>query len=626
MQLYDPQRAQTVKFKGQDRAWHTFLTAQVARAAELKKDGGRGLRFLMEPSTSPLLGALRERLRAEFPEAKFTSYSSLAASGWQEASETAFAAQAEARHDLREADVIASLDHDLLAALPGTLHHQRAFADRRDPKAGEMNRLYSIESALTPTGASADHRLALKPSEMTPFALGLLGRVARFSKSPQLERFANLNPALPAPQGKFADALAADLVRAAGKSLVTVGERQPAAVHLVAIAINLGLGNGARTVRYTRSLLHDPDNGPKALAALAAEIKAGRVDTLVITAHNPVYGAPADLEFGALLAKVPNAIYLGYYEDETAAQTGWFVPLAHNLESWGDGLAHDGTVTFQQPLIAPLFNGVTQAELLASFFGDADQGSYGLLRASWDSRATALGLGERVPQAVWEKWISDGYILGTAQADELPADFVAIQNALPVNPSAATGLEAYFVADYKIWDGRFGNNAWLQELPDPVTKLTWENSALLSPATARKLNLNQNDLIDIRVGGAEQAGGRAVRAPVFIQPGQAADTLHLILGYGRTATAEQLSFERGYNATKIRTANTFWSTGGVEIFPVLDHTHELAQTQEHHSTGRRRDPPLDRAAGHPRRGGSGQARGDQGQRRPARHSVRSARV
>ncbi len=576
LQLYDPQRANTLKYKGQDRAFHAFLVEQLAHSATLKANGGETLRFLMEPSTSPTLSALRERLRTDFPKAKFASYSSLSAEGWHEASEAAFGAQAEARLDLRDADIIVSLDSDFLAGLPGTLTHQLAFANRRDPKAGEMNRLYVVEPGMSPTGGMADHRLAARPSEMTAIALGLLGRVARFSKAADLARFAGLNSTLSAPQAKFLDVLAADLVRAAGKSIVMVGDRQPAAVQLAAIAINTALGNTGKTVRYNKSILLDPNDGPKGLAELVAEIKAGKVDTLVITANNPVYSAPAELEFGKLLKTVPNAIYLGYYDDETAACANWFVPLAHDLESWGDGLAVDGTATFQQPLISPLFNGVTAAELLASLVGEGDHGSYALVRGAWDARATALGLGDAIPASKWEQWISDGFAAGTAHEDVLSANWEQLAKSIPANaPAAVSGVEGYFATDYKLWDGRFGNNVWLQELPDPVTKITWENAALISPATAKKLSLAQNDVIDIK------AGERSVRAAVFIQPGQSQDTVQLALGYGRTGAGEQIALEKGFNAGAIRTSTNFWSAGTVEIFPVPGTPHKFAQTQEH---------------------------------------------
>ena len=596
LHLYDPQRAGVVKYRGQDKGYHSFLLEQASRAEQMKKDGGQGLRFLMEPSSSPLLGAQRERLRKDYPNAQFVSYSALAAEGWQDASLAAFGAQAEARIDLHEADVIVSLDYDFLAALPGTLALQRQFADRRDPKAGEMNRLYVVEPGMTPTGGSADHRLMARPCEMTAVALGLLGRVARLSKHADLSRFASQNPTLSAPQAKFLDAIAADLVRKAGKSIVLVGDRQPAAVHLAAIAINSALGNIAKTVRYTRSLLHDPDNGPKGLAGLVAEIQAGKVDTLVITAHNPVYSAPADLEFAAALKKVPNSIYLGYYNDETAAGASWFLPLAHDLESWGDGLAADGTVTFQQPLIAPLFNGITEGELLASFFGEAEMGSYGILRASWDSRSGVPTQGNfpgtmlpapianAVSTANWEKWIADGFISGTSRAEDVTVNFAQLEKGVP---SAATqptaGIEGYFATDYKVWDGRFGNNVWLQELPDPITKLTWENAALVSPATAQRLGIeprkemSESELIDISVGT------RTVRAAVFIQPGQTPETVQLILGYGQQSPSQQISFQRGYNATQLRTTAGFWSAGTANIAVVTTEKHELAQTQEHHS-------------------------------------------
>ena len=585
LSLYDPARASVVKEKGKDRSWRAFLQAQLERAAELKKTEGAGLRFLMEPSSSPLLGGLRERLRAQYPKARFHAWSPLASDGWAEAAQVAFGGAVDVRLALEEARVIASLDEDFLSGLPGTLAQQRAFAAGRAP-GPEMNRLYVVEPGLTPTGGVADHRLAARPSEVPALALGLLGRVARLSKALALAPFVELNPPVEAKAGAFLDALAGDLVKHAGRSVVLAGARQPAAVHLAAIALNAGLGSAGagKPVAWSRSALLDAECGPRSLAQLCAEMKAGQVDTLVITAYNPAYSAPADLEFGQRLAAVPNAVYLGQHDDETAAQATWFVPAAHALEGWGDGRAADGTVTFQQPLIAPLFNGQTQSSILAALLGEGEKAPLALLRGHWE---TAAQIGE----GAWEKWISDGFAAGTATpAAEIPglqavalwlrAQALDEAQAKAKKPAVgAGGLEVFFAVDHKVYDGRFANNAWLQEVPHPVTRLSWDNAALVAPATARRLGLATGDVVDLQV--KDGPTDRSVRTAVLVQPGQAQETLQLNLGYGRRGAGESLALGVGRDVSPVRSSGGFWAAGAT-LFPA-GHKHDLVTTQEHHT-------------------------------------------
>ncbi|MBS2024366.1 MAG: TAT-variant-translocated molybdopterin oxidoreductase [Deltaproteobacteria bacterium] len=580
--LYDPDRPATVKHHGQDKSYRGFLTAQAEHAAELEAKKGEGLYFLMEPSASPALAGLRARIQDKFKGAKFFSYSSLASDAASESSKIAFGQHLEARYDLSKAKVIALLDSDLLNE-PGTLAHQRAFADGRVGE--ELNRLYAIETSMTPSGSSADHRLPAKPSELPRIAIGLLGRVARLKGGADLGHFATLNPTLPPNQMKFLDALAKDLVKNADESLVVAGARASLAVQLACQAINLGLGSEGKTVHFQKPLLNDPENGPAKLAELAADIKAGKVHTLYVTAWNPAYTAPADLNFGDLLASVKNSVYLGAYEDETTPKAAWYIPAAHELETWGDGRSQDGTITFQQPTIEPMRNGVSQLELLAALLGEADKGSYGLLRAHHESKA-----GGALTNAQWEKAVSDGFIPAKAESVTVSAkwDAIAAELSKAAAVPAIDGIEVTFMADLKVHDGRFTNNAWLQELPDPITRMTWDNAVLLSPSTAKRLGVDyrpddqghssegQKPVVDVAVGG------RSIRATVFVQPGQAQETATLLLGWGRTGASEKLCKGAGYNAGALRTTANFWSAGPVTIAPTGLRA-DLSVTQEHFS-------------------------------------------
>jgi Fe-S-cluster-containing dehydrogenase component/anaerobic selenocysteine-containing dehydrogenase len=558
LQLYDPHRLAFVMYQRGARSWHDFLTTMAERARVLKEARGKGLRFLMEPSSSPLIAKLRERILELYPLAKFSTWSAVPLQQIHDGAQLALGAPYETRHDLSKASVIASIDDDFLSSLPGTLPRMRAFADRRGP--GErQNRLYSIETSVSVTGMSADHRLRARPSQVLRIALALAAKLV-----PQLASAAPQD--LAADQAKFVDALARDLRRAGTQSVVLAGARQPPLVHGLVHAINAALASAA--VSYAKPVLHDLDAGPRALRTLTEEMRAGEVDTLVITAWNPAYGAPADLNFGKALSSVPTSVYRSLFNDETAERAGWVLPATHQLETWGDARGHDGTVTFQQPLIAPLFNGVTEVETLAAFLGEGDRSPYAHLRDLYQDRAS---------DQLWEKWLSDGFIKDSATATEKVAvRFDAIAAAAAAAPAAtpAPGFELNVIPDYKLWDGRFANNAWLLELPCPVTKLSWENAALLSPATARELGVAEGDLIDIGLHGPP------AHAPVLILPGHADGAVSVAMGWGRKGQGEQLAENVGFDTATLRHSDAPWFASGATIAAV-GRTHPLALTQHH---------------------------------------------
>ncbi|HYV67348.1 MAG TPA: Fe-S-cluster-containing hydrogenase [Myxococcales bacterium] len=577
LQLYDPSRAAVLQQKNRPRSWREFLAAQHDRANALRaRNGGAGLRFLLEPGSSPLIADLRSRIQAQFPNARFRSYSAVSDDAALQGARLAFGSAVEARFDLSKARVIACLEADPLHPWPGSIPALRAWADRREP-GPSMNRLYAVECALSVTGMSADHRLRIRPSQLLPVALALAARLG--SSGGALAAFAPLGgkARLDARQQRFVDALARDLSRAGREGLVMAGPRSPPLVHALAHAINASLSSGA--VGYQKPLLHDAATGAEGLRELAAEIRSGAVDTLVVTAVNPVHTAPYDLNLAKALDAVPNSIYRGLYQDETAQRCAWFIPATHSLEEWGDSRAHDGTITFVQPLVQPLFNGVTEAQVLSAFLGEGDKSPYTLLREYWASARADARDG-------WEKWISDGFIPGTASPIEPPqlrADAVAAAaQAARVEP--ATGLELNVVPDYRLYDGRFANNVWLLETPDPVTKLTWDNAALLSPATARQLGVKTHDAVDLGLQGPP------VRAAVLVVPGHADGAVTVALGYGRKG-AEQNAEGVGFDVAPLRRADSPWTGRGLTVTK-LGQRMQLAITQEHWSM-EGRDPALD---------------------------------
>jgi molybdopterin-containing oxidoreductase family iron-sulfur binding subunit len=547
--LYDPQRAKTLKHGGQATTWSGFLRWLTEHLeSTLRPNGGARLAFLLEPNGSPLVAALHKRIQAALPKARFYGHSAAGQDQVYEGTRIAFGRALEPQYDLTKARVVVSLDCDFAQEPAMRLHVARQFADRRAP-GPNMNRLYAAEATMSLAGALADHRLRTRASEIPALARAL---------------YAALTGGAPADLGSakannWLKAVAKDLQNAGGETVVLVGSRQPAAVHALANAINTQLKSAA--VEFTQPVLaqYEP------LTALASEIAAGHVDTLVIGAWNPAYATPTEVGFAQLIAKVPNSIYLAPYEDETAQATSWIIPRAHELESWGDGRAVDGTVTLQQPLINPLFNGISEAELLSAFVGQGGLGGQRLLRDSY----------ARIDELTWQHKVQKGLLEGTAFDRETPKLAAeAVSAAAAKLPAAASGVEINFIVDGKVGDGRFANNVWLQELPEPTSKLTWDNALYISGATAAKLGLESQDVVEVALRD------RKITTTLWIQPGHADDSVSLALGYGRTG-AEKNALDVGANANELRTLATPFVDGAVTITRAHKR-NKLAITQEHH--------------------------------------------
>ena len=571
LDLYDPRRAKGFKKAQSPLSYRALLRELAALAATHQQDGGARLRFLTGVTGSPILLDLRRRILARFPKARFHVYESLARDQAYEGARLAFGRPLEARHRLGDARVILALDADFLQHGPEALRLAREFAAHREP-GPELNRLYVAESQLSVTGASADHRFRLKPSEVLGFARAV---AAALAARHALSQLAGLGGAV-SDAGRLArqaQAVADDLARSRGRSLVMVGPRQPAPVHALAHAINAALGNAGKTVEYAAPAV-DVGAGAASLKELAAELAAGKVDTLVVTAHNPVYTAPVDVELAALLGKAPQTVYLTYRDDDTAPHASWVLAESHPFETWGDARAHDGTVSLVQPLIQPLFESLSELELLASFVDLGDAGAYRVLKDSWRGKAKG-GDFERQ----WESWLAQGVVPGTATPAEAAApDAGAIAAALKAAQAPAQGLELElsFVPDAKVLDGRFAENAWLQELPDPITKVTWDNAAYLSAATAKQLGLENGTRVELRLAG------RTVEGAAWIVPGHADGVVTVPLGYGRRR-AGPVGSDVGFDAGRLRMSGAPWFAGGLAVAPLGKRKHEFALTQEHFS-------------------------------------------
>ncbi len=574
--LYDPDRAQAMRAPVPAPSWEAFFT----RFAAPRPDAGERLRFLLAPTGSPLVASLVDRVRARFPRARFTFHAAARPGFAEEGARLAFGAPAQAVHDYRAADVILSLDDDFLASGPFSLRYARQWAERRRPASPDasMSRLYVAETMLTPTGTMADHRLRLRPSEVVTVAAKVAAEVAHAPGA------RNVSPALrdalarfrPAEDDRVIRAIAADLVRHAGAGVVTVGAGQPAIVHAIGHLIDVMTGNDGRTTWTIAPTLVDAGDAGQGLDALANELAAGAVDTLVILADNPAFTAPADLDLTARIAGATNVVYLGLYEDETAALANWFVPAAHPLESWGDAAAYDGTVGAVQPLLEPLYGGRTAAEILAVFAGVDRPAARDLLRAAWQARQ--LG---RDFEDFWQRTIASGVVAGSASPPlARRADVGGIAAAIAAikpPPAAAGALEIAFAPDPSVHDGRFANNPWLLEHPKPVTKLTWDNAAHLSQATAARLELADEDVVELELAG------RRVRAPVLIVPGHADEAVTVHLGWGRTRGGS-LAKGAGFDANRIRTAAAPSFAAGLSVHKLGGEKYELARTQGHFRT------------------------------------------
>ncbi len=575
--LYDPDRSQVLTYLGEIHAWSAFL-AEVRLAVEaLKANKGAGFRILTGSVNSPTLGTQLTALLAQFPEAKWHQWEPAGSDGAREGARLAFGRYVNTVYHFEKANVILSLDADFLASGPGGVRYAREFARRRNPDDthGGMNRLYVVEPTPSVTGAAADHRLPMHHLEVETFAYALAAKLGLGAAT-----------AIPGEQAKWLEAIAGDLQRHRGLSLVIPGEQQPAAVHALAHAMNQALGNVGSTVIYTEPVEAQPANHLASLRELVTDMDAGKVDVLLILGGNPAYDAPADFRFVERMRKVRTNIHLGLYDDETSQYCQWHIPEAHFLESWSDARAYDGTASIIQPLIAPLYHGKTAHEVLAAFSDKPEQTSYEMVRNYWKSQHAGTDF-----EKFWRKSLNDGVIAGTV----FPPVNVNASTRFPrsttdfrPNPNERNGiLEVVFRPDPSIYDGRFANNGWLQEVPKPVTKLTWDNAAIVSPATAEKLGLSHRvsatggehgqvltDVVDVLVNGSK------VTAAVWIVPGQADGVVTLHLGYGRTR-AGRVGTQKGFNAYAVRTSSAVWSAAGGVTLRKTGETYPLACTQYH---------------------------------------------
>src|SRR5215204_1145789 len=590
LNLYDPDRAKTVLHRGELRGWGEFLTAMQNVLGDQKGKGGAGIRFLAESMTSPTVADQIRQIQQAYPQAKWHQWDGIPRATGADATEAVY--------HFDKADVIVTLDADFLSCGPQSIRYSRDFADRRHstidaeehaagaPAEGEapanMNRLYAIESTPTLTGAKADHRLALRASEIQAAAQALSSGSAGSAGAGG--SFSNANAQ------KFLAAVAKDLQAHRGTSVVVAGEYQPAAVHQLARALNETLGNVGATVTYPPAVTVNPLDQIASLRELTQAMDGGQVQLLMILGGNPVFTAPADLRFHEKLAKVPVSVSYGMYVDETATLCQWNLPEAHAFESWGDARAFDGTVTVMQPLIAPLYEGRTLPEVLATFI-EAQSGKSGhdLVKDYWVRAHAGLnggwtitdptGASFKSSDSFWKHVLHDGFVPGTeaggrtTEGGNVAAPAAGAATSSPVAaitpgptstlqpPTSGAGLEIIFRPDPTIWDGRFANNGWLQELPKPLTKITWDPTAWIGPKLAESQGLKDGDVIELRYRG------NTARLPVAVVPGHPDNAVTAFMGYGRHVVGRVGSpaddTAKDFNIYRLRTSDAPYFGSGL---------------------------------------------------------------
>jgi MoCo/4Fe-4S cofactor protein with predicted Tat translocation signal len=608
--MYDPDRSQTVRQLGNISTWDSFLATMQDALAAQRPTRGAGIRILTETVTSPTLTSQLRDFTRLYPGARWHTYEPASLENAHAGSRLAFGADVNTLYRFDQADVILSLDSNFLQEEAGRVRYAREFINGRRVRQGrtKMNRLYVAESTPTITGAMADHRLPVRAGDIEGFARAIARQVgvAGVTGGAPAGTTAGTAGAGEVTPAKWISAVAADLQASRGRGLVLAGPHQPPAVHALAHAINQTLGNAGKTVIHTEPVETSPPNHTASLRNLVNDMRAGKVKMLLILGGNPVYNAPADFKFAQALNGVPLRIHLGLYDDETSALCHWHIPESHYLETWSDARAFDGTVSLVQPLIRPLYDSRSAHEVLSLMLGNPTPlTSYDIVRSYWQgrrgldgggaatTRRTGAGgatfgggamtsgagrVGTASRQAAdafekfWEKALHDGVVPNTKakpRAVALRTGFIASSPS----PTAGSGLEVVFRPDPSVWDGRYANNAWLQELPKPITKLTWDNAALMSAHTAQQRGLNSNDVVELTYRGS------TVRAPILVVPGHPDNSVTVHLGYGRTR-AGKVGTGTGFNAYALRTSDAPGIASGVEMRKTSER-YQLVTTQQH---------------------------------------------
>jgi molybdopterin-containing oxidoreductase family iron-sulfur binding subunit len=566
LDMYDPDRSQNVLYMGDISTWSTMVGALQGPLSAQKALGGAGIRVLSRNFSSPTMIDQMQQFQKAYPQAKWHFYEPVNRDNVYEGARMAFGQPVETTYDLSKADVIVSLDADFLSAgFPGTTRYARDFAARRDPDSEKMSRLYVIESTPSATGAKADHRLGIKASEIERFARLMLATLSSVKEVSE-----NVGSVFNDKEREFAAAAFNDLFGHRGSSVLIVGDHQPPEVHALAHDINSRCGNVGKTVFYSDPVLANTANSNDSLKELVADMRAGKVDLLVILGGNPVYDAPADFGFADVLknTNIPLRVHLGLQNDETAELCHWHVNETHYLEAWGDTRAYDGSVCIVQPLIAPLYNGKSALEVTAFLAEQSQANGYEVVQNYWKTKHAGADF-----DMWWRKSVEQGFIDGTAsQPKQVSAKSTNVSSSSSMLPQGE--IEINFRRDPSIYDGQFANNGWLQELPKPMSKMTWDNPLLMSPRMAEQMKIASKDMVRVEING------KSLDLPVWIQAGHPDNSVTIFLGYGRRM-AGRVGNEVGFDIYPLRYSATPWIASG-KVTKIAG-TYVLASTQGYQS-------------------------------------------
>src|SRR5579871_173094 len=555
LDLYDPDRSQTVTYNGTISSWFSFIGA-IHPTLLTRPD--QQISFLTQSVSSPTLANQLQSLLAKYPNARWHQWEPVNRDLVRAGAQLAFGEYVETQYRFENAEVILAVDADFLyPTFPGFHRYTREWASRRRPDpelrpfadvsgnlfaSYPMNRVYALESTPTVTGAKADHRLKLRPTQIERYFRIIATR---------LSVEAGVGSPDSAQDGAWLDALIEDLKAHRGTSLIVVGDDMPAEIHALAHAVNEALGNVGHTLVYTDPVLVNPVDQTRSMKELVTEMRAGQVDILVILGGNPAYDAPADLAFTDAVKHVPASIYHGLHFNETAAVCKWHVNATHYLEAWSDARSYDGTASIVQPLIAPLYEGKSDHELLAIFSDKPQQSGYSIVRSYW-KQAAPHGIDF---ESFWRQAVYIGFIEGTALP---PRNMTVKAKQLSPAQNAEQGTELIIRADPSIYDGRFANNAWLQELPKPLTELTWDNPVMIGLRMSQRLGLENGSIVEL------EFRGRKVIGATWIQPGHPDDALTIFLGYGRQQCG-RVGTGVGYNGYELRNSGALHGGVGVTL-------------------------------------------------------------
>ncbi len=569
LDLYDPERLKTVTKQGRIETWASFLSEARALLQTHKADGGRGIRFVTGAVTSPTLAATMARLMDAYPEARWIQWEPVDRNNVRLGMTQAFGRAVQPIYRFDQADIVVTLDADPIDQLPGHVRYARDLMARRRVRGGNarMSRIYAAESIQTNTGATADHRLPVRPSDIAVVARELARRLLNGWAAGSSQETETLGE----PARRWIDACVSDLERNRGRSVILAGDHQPPEVHALVAVLNERLGNNGNAVAYIDPVYAGWDDPVGQLATLTEEMGRGSVEALFLLGVNPAYDAPADIPFAASLSRVPFSVSLGIRPNETSEKCMWSLPEAHSLEAWGDCRAYDGTASVIQPLIKPLYDARSQIELIAALT-ERPTGGYEAVRAQWRKMLGAADFERR-----WRKAVHDGLAEGS---EFKPLDVRCRPDALSAaagqrRTSDPRGLQLAFAPDPTVWDGRFASNGWLQELPRPLTRLTWDNAALMAPSTAKEYGVSDGDEVLLKLAG------RSVSVPVKVQPGHARGSVTLHLGGGR-ANGGALGSGVGCSAYALRGSDALWIAEGVGI-ERTGRRHTFARTEHHHA-------------------------------------------